>query len=389
MEIDRMQTSDEFRLGELLGILWDSRLLITTVTVVSLAIGGIAFVLLPRTFVSKVTIYPLSQADFVRYLELSQEGKRPQDKENGRQQDDGAFPYTPNTLLSEFSAYLRDYDRLANLASETGVLTRGTLSDDAYNESVRRFVSGIKFEVPKSQDIAIGQHFLNVEVKANNPETLRVFTRQALAEANAELARDLAVEVQKRAETIKDQSDVEAAKLQLEVDARRERAENERNDEILRVTEQSTIAHSLGLQKPLDLRAIEMVEHGSAASAQINSGGPQPPYLQGYAALDKRIEILRDRKDSDAFIDDLRKLQQQIYVAKNNPRPARILALLKQSPLADPKTAKLARFSIASTIPEKVFPKLSAFGIGFLFAGLLLGSAIAFIRREISRRFTT
>ena len=389
MEIDGRQTSDEFRLGELFALLWDSKLLIAVVTAISLVIGGITFLLLPRTFVSKVSILPLSQAGFARYLELSQEGRRPQDRENGKPQEDGAFPYTPITLHAEFSSYLRDYDRLANLATTTGVVDQGASSEDDYSEQVRRFISGIKFEAPKAQDIAIGQYFLNVEVRANDPDKLRAFMRQTLSEANTSLARDLAAEVKKRAETIKDQSDVEAAKLQLEVDARRERAENERNDEILRVTEQSTIAHSLGLQKPLDLRAIEMVEHGSAASAQINSGGPQPPYLQGYAALDKRIEILRDRKDSDAFIDDLRKLQQQIYVAKNNPRPARILALLKQSPLADPETAKLARFSIASTIPEKVFPKLSAFGIGFLFAGLLLGSAIAFIRREISTRFTT
>lgn len=386
MANDEMQTSDELRLGDLVRLLWDSRLLITAVTVFSLIIGGGAFLLLPRTFISKVSITPLSQAGFAGYLDLSQEGKRPEDKENGKPPEDGAFPYTPVTLHAEFSSYLRDYDRLAAVVAETGVVDRGALNEYEYSQQVRRFISDIKFEFPKAQDIAIGQNFLNVEAKAHNQEKLLAFMRQALTDANADLTRDLIAEVQKRADTIRDQSNAEAARLEIGANARRERAGNERDDEIRRTAEQSAIAHSLGLQKPLDLRAIEAIEHGSTAPAQINSNSnaKQAPYLQGYAALDKHIDILRSRKDNDPFIDDLRNIQQQIYIARNNPRPARMLALLKQSPLANPTTARLARFSMTSIIPEQVFPRLSVFGLGSLFVGLLLGSAIAFARREIA-----
>lgn len=375
MEINQMRNDDEFRLGDMLGLLWQSRLLVAAVTAFSLIVGGASFLLLPRTYVSKVSISPLSQAAFAGYLDLSQEGTR-------GQQGDGAFPYTPVTLLAEFSSNVMNYDMLAAIAAKTGIVDRGTSNDDEYNERIKRFISNIKFELPKAPDIAVGQHFLKVEAKAQSQDKLLAFMRQTLTNANTALARDLVAEVQKRADAIKDQSDAEAARLQLEVNARRQRAETERNDETVRVAEQSAIAHSLGIQKPLDLRAIEAVEHGSTAPAQINSGGPQPPYLQGYTALDKRIEMLRSRKDDDPFIEDLRKIQQQIYVAKNNPRPARMLTLLKQSPLADPATAKLASFSMTSIVPEKVFPKLGIFGLGSLFVGLLLGSAIAFARRE-------
>lgn len=386
MAIDETQTSDELRFGELLALLWNSRLLIATVTAFSLIIGLAAFILLPRTFVSKVSVVPLSQAEFAGYLDLAQEGKRSQDKDNERPSGDGAFPYTPVTLHAEFSSYLRDYDRLAAVIADTGVVDRGTLDDDTYNQQIRRFISDIKFELPKAAEIANGQHFLNVEAKADNRDKLLAFMRQALTRANADLVHDLVTEIRKRAEAIKNQSDAEVARLEVDAKARRERAGNERSDETLRIAEQSAIAHALGIQKPLDLRAIEAVEQGGTAPAQINnSGGPQPPYLQGYVVLDKRIEMLRSRKDADPFIEDLRKIEQQIYLAKNNPRPARMLALLKASPLADPSTAKLARFSIASIIPEKIFPKLSVFGLGALLAGLLLGSVIAFVRREIAR----
>lgn len=386
MEIDQTESAEEFSLGDVLTLLWRSKLLIAAVTTLSLIVGGVSFFLLPRTFVSKISIVPLSQAGFAGYLDLSQEGKRTQDKDNGKPPEDGAFPYTPVTLHAEFSSYLKDYDRLAAIAVETGVVDHGTLNDDAFNQRVNRFVSSIKFEHPKAQDIAVGLHFLNVEVKADNQDKLLAFMRKALVRTNTDLLRDLVAEVQKRADAIKEQSNAEVAKLEVELKARRQRAESERNDEALRTTEQSTIAHSLGIQKPLDLRAIEMAEHGNATSTQINTSGNQSPYLQGYTALDKRIEMLRGRKNDDPFIEDLRKVQQQIYIAENNPRPARILTLLKQSPLADPATAKLANFSMTSIMSEKVFPTLGIFGLGSLFVGLLLGSVIAFLRREISRR---
>lgn len=397
MENDGTQTSDEFSLGDLFELLWNARLLIAAVTLISLVAGGVTYLLVPRIYAANVAITPLSQAEFSKYLALSQEGRplrslqdnnqlnnQPNNQQNNQPRD-GTFPYTPVTLLAGFSSYLRDYDRLAALVAQTGLIERGTLSEADYNRRVQQFITGLKFETPKAQDLAAGQHFLNLDAKARNQDKLGEFMRLALTEANRDFAKDLAAEVRMRAASLKNLTNAEAAKLQLEMRARRQRAEHERIDDATRKSEQSAIAHALGLQKPLDMRAIEMAEHGGTVSAQINSSGSQPMYLQGYAALDANIEILRNRKNDDPFIEDLREIQQDLYTAENNPRPAQILALLEQSPLANPETARLARFSLASITPEKTFPKLSIFGIGSLVAGLLLGFAIAFVRQKTRR----
>lgn len=378
MKSDEMQASDEPSLEELFALLWNSKLLIVSVTILALALGGIAYVLVPRTFVSKVLVYPVSQAKFTRYLGLSLEGNQSQEVKNllgGR-----LFPYTPATLLIEYSLYLRDTDKLIALAKELGVVERGTMSDEAYDGQIQHFVSNIKVETSKLQGGG-DQSFLIMEGKARNQGSLLRFMGQALKRANVDMAEDLTEEIQRRSAAVKDQLNTEIVKLRLDIDAHRRRAESERNDDVTRMAEQSTIAHFLGIQKSLDLRAIEAIERGNNAPTQIINSGEQPPYMRGYAALDKFIEALRDRKNSDPFTTGLRQLQQQIDIIENNPLPSRILTLLKQSPLANPGTAELVSFSTASISAEKTFPKLSMFGIGSLFLGLMLGSAIALTRR--------
>jgi chain length determinant protein (polysaccharide antigen chain regulator) len=236
--------------------------------------------------------------------------------------------------------------------------------------------------MPSAEENGASQSTLNFRVRAGSPEKAATFVRKALTSANADMATDLVQEIQMRTDEIKDHIEAHTTKLNLEIEARRQRTENDRNDEIARVTEQSTIAHSLGIEKPLDLRAIEAVERGSTSAAQINSNGGQPQYLQGYAALDERIKMLHERKDNEPFVHDLRQLEQQLYTVKNDPRPSRIMALLNRSPLADPATAVLARFSIASVTAEKVAPRLIFFGIGSLVMGLLVGSAAALVRQR-------
>lgn len=377
MEINRMETPEELGLTELIALLWDGKLLITAITVAFVILGGTAYFLLPRTFESRVSVFPLRQAQFAGYLGLTQEGDAAQQQ--------GAFPYTPVTLHTEFSSYVRDFDRLTAIAMETSVVDRGTKSEAEYNLLVQRFVSAIKFERPNAEEMEIGQFFLNITAKADDQSKLTAFIQKMLSDANTDMARDLTEEVRRRAAEIKDKLEAETARLQVDIDARRKRVDDDRKDEMIRLGEQSAVAHSLGIEKPLDLRAIEAIEQGGAASAQINTNGQEQVYLQGYAALDERIDTLRNRKDSDPFVGDLRQLQQQIYALGNDPRPARILALLDRSPLADPATAMMVRFSLASATAEKVFPRLSVFGIASVFLGLLAGSGAVLLRRRTGR----
>lgn len=374
MDTDKIHLLDEFRLGDLLAVLWDSKLLIAAVTAVSVVLGAILYFVVPRTYESKVSVFPLHQTQFAGYLGLT--------GEVGDTLNDKAFPYTPNTLHAEFLSYMKDPDRLIATAMKTGIVERGTQTEAGYADAARRFASKIKFGEPDAQSSLAGQRFLNIQVRAGDRDKLTTFVQQALTSASRDMARDLADEVSRRASEIKDQLDAKAAQLQLDIDARRQRIEGDRSDEIVRVREQATIAHSLGIGKPLNLRAIEAAERGGATPTQINSGGNQPEYLQGYAALDERIKTLNERKDNDPFIADLRQLQQQLYLVQNAPRPARIRALLERSPLANPDTAPVARFSIASAAADKIFPRLSIFGAGSLFLGLLLGSTIALFRRS-------
>lgn len=368
MDLDKRENFDEFRLEELIRILWDSRLLMTAVAAIFVVLGCVAYFLVPPTFASKVSIYPLQQTQFANYASLAAEK--------------GAFPYTPATLFSEFSSHLMDVDRLSAIAEKTGVIVRGADNDAVFAVRMARFVSGIRFTTPKPPEFQAGQLFLHIEAKARNQVALQTFMRQLLLTASADMAGALSKEVKERASDIKSQLDAKIEKLKVDIEARRRTAENVRNDDMRRLGEQATIARSLGIEKPLGLRVVEAAEQGKTASAQINnSGDNQPDYLQGYAALDERIAVLQNRKSGDPFIFDLRDLEQQLYIAQNDPQPSHIIALLERSPLRDPGAARLAHFSVSSITAEKVFPRLSIFVISSLLFGLMLGALIAFFRR--------
>lgn len=369
MDTDRVKNFDDLRLGELIRILWNSRLLMAVVAAIFVVMGCVAYFLVPPTFVSKVSIYPLQQTQFANYAGLTAEK--------------GAFPYTPATLFSEFSSHLMDVDRLSAIAEKSGVIERQLDNDAIYNLRMARFISGIQFTTPKPPEAQAGQLFLHIEAKARNQVALQMFMRQLLLSASADMAGALSKEVRERASDLKSQLGAQIAKLKVDIEARRRTAENVRMDDVTRLSEQATIARSLGIEKPLGLRVVEAAEQGKTTSAQINNSGDndQPDYLQGYAALEERIAVLQNRKSGDPFIEDLRNLEQQLYIAQNDPRPSHIVSLLELSPLRDPGTATLAHFSVSSITAEKVFPRLSTFIISSLSFGLMLGALIAFFRR--------
>lgn len=373
-----------------MAILWSSKLLIGVVTAVCLAAGIIAYFLIPPSFTSKAVILPLRQTQFSGYLGLAQEGGISdfKDNESTKVLEERAFPYTPSTLFTEFTTYVTDPDRIAEIADKGDIVAHENLSEDAYRQRIMNFVSSIRFTTPKPQEIQAGIQYLNIEAKSDNKEKLTAFMQQLLLGANRDMATDLAADVRTRADEIKEKLASQIAKLQIDIDARRHTQENMRADNIARLAEQSIIARSLGIQKPINLQAIEKAEQGKTA-AQINTSGEQnqPDYLQGYIALDESISTLKNRKDSDPFITDLRTIEQQLYILKNDPRPARIQALLERSPLRDPSTAAVARFSTTAVVAEKTFPRLSIFGAGALLLGLALGTSVAFMRkREMSSR---
>ena len=357
MEPERHAEPSDLGIVELIDTMWAGKFIIAAFTVVSLLLGLVLYLFLPRSYQSEVEITPLRHSQFVTYEPLVAED---------------VFPYTLEIFETQYATYVRNFDNLAAKAKKTGVVQQGDLSEQAYDVAIRKFIESIAFEVPPPA-VGTPQHFLRMTARGGNVETLSNFMTSVLMDSSQEMAQDLADEVRQQAAIIKDKQLAEIAMLNADIAARRERFEAARHDQVAKLAEQAAIARSLNIEKPLELRALDAAEVGRG-SMQINSAAVSEPYLRGYAALNEQMNIIRSREDNDPFIDDLREQQQRIYTLQNSPRSERILSLLSGTPLADPSTAVVARYSLASVIPDKVFPRLSVFAPLFLFLGLLLGT---------------
>lgn len=350
-------------IADLIRTLWSRKFAIASTGLISLFIGIILFFLAPRSYQSEIDITPLRQTQFSLFTKLANQK---------------IFPYTPEALEIEYATYVRDFDNLVAKAKETGVVRRSGLSDQQYDSEVRKFVSSIVFETPPpsaNQETP----FLRIIARSDNAEALTNFVATVLRTSSQEMAKDLAEAVRQQANAIREGQLAEVAKLKIDIAARRQRVDAMRNDQIAKLSEQADIARSLKIEKPIEVLALDATEQGRG-SVQINSASDSAPYLRGYLALDEQIIMLKNRKDSDPFIDDLREQQQRIYALENDPLSERILTLLSRTPLADSSTAQLVRYSLASATAEKIFPRASVFLPLFLLFGLGLGIGYVLLR---------
>lgn len=363
MEVDHTAVSDEVGLIDLIRMLWVQKKLIAVVVGLSLLVGLVSYIFLPRTFETKLTVRPLRQTEFIPYLELAQEGN--------------VFPNNPVEFYKEFSTYLTDLDKLNATALRTGVISRDAMDSGDYAAAVQAFVSKIVFDRVQANDKEAP--YITIKVRGQDKTTLETFVKQAVVDASTEFAESLVQEVQQRVAVIRNQQNAAVTQLEVQIAALRSQEDTNRKDKVLRLADEAGIARSLGIDRPLNLRAVEAAEHGRSVSAQINTGEDGPPYLQGYIALDEQINRLQARSNLDSFTDGLPELQRQVYLLKNDPLPARILTLLEHSSLKEPSKANLVRFNLRSIVSEKVFPTFSMFGFGSVFVGLLLGIIAALL----------
>lgn len=373
----------EVDLRVLIEQLWQGKLTIALVTVLCVLLGGVLYFVVPKTYESVATIFPLRQSTYAEYIDLASATALPSavDGEAGR--DDflkTAFPYTRTDLLTEFATYLQNPAHLLQGVQESGIVSAGD-TDAERNAAALSFVRGIAFTAPTEKDPG-----LKMRVRASDPEALDRFVSWTVRQASVDLAEGIKSSVVRRIEAGRKQRNDAIAQLRVEIASRKAKADMARKDEVAVLAEQARIAHSLGIKEPVALQSLNAQGQSSAgASAQVFSG-EQPTYFQGSAALEERIDLLKNRKDGDPFIFDLRDLERQVYVLENDTRAERLSQRLDQSPLKDPATAPMVEYSTIGASAVKVFPKVSLFGAGSLLIGLILGSGLVLLRAGSSRR---
>jgi LPS O-antigen subunit length determinant protein (WzzB/FepE family) len=357
----------EIQLLDIIDMLWSGKFIIVSMTALSVIVGGLLYNILPRTYESNAVITPTRQANFANFLSLI---------------GAGVFPYTRETLLGEFVTYVRDMSLLRAAAADSGVVQRDGRDDVLYQRALVSFARDVQFTSSDKEP-----NVLRMRVQSEDPEALNKFTLLVLGGANARFAKDLSFEIsQQVAAGVEDRAE-QRSRLELEIVALRQKAEAQRADRIEWLGEQAKIARSLELDRPIEMRNPEPAVAGEKVSAQVRSDST-PFFFRGYLAIDEEIQLLQQRKEGDAFVEELRELEQKVYLLQNDDQSTRVERLLRESKLGDPEHVKLAQYDAEAASAKRIAPKLSIFAPASLLIGLGLGCVAALLRGSYARRRT-
>lgn len=388
----------ELGITDLADLIWDGRLVVALVTGLTIAVGVVLYFVLPERYQSVVEITPLTGANFSNFAYLK-EAK--------------SFDYTRNGLLAEYAKYLTDRDLLQEVSHDT----KADNLDVAFDVSLP-----VKDDVPPEDGV-----YVRMTARYGDKKVLDEFVNEVLKKASSRLAGGLRLEVERKVAAYDEKRAAEIKRLEVEIASKRQKLKAETSDSIEKLKSDASVARAVGLDKPLELQAqaltidrigpglqpqqqpkmsqspleqllaqqqLQQVPPGQqtiplpqmpAAARTLPSG--YPGYFDGYLALEERVKLLESRKNEDAFIPDLRDLEEQVYILKNDPQSDHIRRMLAQSTLGDPETAVVASYSLAGAEAKKSFPKASVFAAVTLAIGLILGAGLAIFRgvRKLKR----
>src|SRR5690606_30502579 len=123
------------------------KLTIILVTVLCVLLGVLLYFVMPKTYESVATVFPLRQSVYAQYIDLASTTAL-QPMMEGEVERGGpvksAFPYTREDLFSDYASYLRNPAHLLAGAEETGIVSGGG-TEAEHNAGKLSFVRSIAF----------------------------------------------------------------------------------------------------------------------------------------------------------------------------------------------------------------------------------------------------
>lgn len=342
------RANDEIDLRDLILTLWESRLLISIITVV-VVIGAAAYAFLTTpVYETQAQTLPPPASGLESYNSAHQmTGPAAHGVSPDIPVTDAIPPLTPNEAYQHF------------LRHASSISLRQQFFQDHYlpymadspNESQqarlwRQFNNQLTITLPRRpEDNNLMRLSLQGDDSQQIADWLNTYLEMAIRETRAELAANLTSAVQQRRNSLQDQAST------LRASKRRER-----EHEIARLQEALVLAESIGLEQP--------PESGNL----ITSYSGETTYMRGARALRSELEILQSRESDDPFIPEL-------------PVIFKRLELLDNIDLA-PEHIAVATIDEAARVPqEPVKPrKALILALGVVLGGML-GIFIALIRQ--------
>jgi chain length determinant protein (polysaccharide antigen chain regulator) len=343
---------DEIDLVELFMLFWSKkRFLISWCFVITLIAIIIAFIL-PKVYVAKATFYPPTELD-IRALNIAE---------------------TYN--ISRDYIYLSFINNLQSNTVNRAVfdalpMKRANLTDKEKKNKFLKFLKSIKLQRTKTEkDDKFLIDMSETSLSFADKDALRsaAVVNDLLAKALEVTQKDIIAERDKKIDFKKQQLEREIKLLRAKVKKERlakietlqaadklaiEQVTNQikrllnyakirQNDQIIKQIEASKVATKLGIKDPLDYKISKLAKLNlgqSTVTTELKDGQSEL-YMQGTMALDAKTNALKNRKNLETFIPQIRGLQEKLEALKHNELIEQLKARTNDDPFI-PELRKL------------------------------------------------
>jgi len=341
--IDSTDASGEVDLFEIVGAVWERKLLVicTTVTIAIIA-AAYAFLSTPvyesKYFISPPTINDIANLNY------------------GRADRSELKPFSVDQVYKVFLRNLQSESQRRMFFESTYLPTLESRTPDASNGALYdAFSKRLTVAMVGKED----NGRWSVSFQDTNPERSAQWVGLFVTQVGSSTASELTLNAKKEAAVL-------GRNLKLEIDTLRESSRRVRQDAISKIREALAVAKSSGLEDTV-------VFSGNGAEKLAGNMFDDNTYMRGSKALEAELDNLENRQSKDAFTPGLRDLQKQADFYKQVENEKFDIAVYRHDGVLDVPTSPIK--------PRKI---LIIF-LG-LVTGAVLGSALALLQHFVKKR---
>jgi len=283
MKKNFLSYDDEIDLIALFKIIWNGKIKILLITIISFLVGYVYNSQIPRNYLNSLTINPNENTEFIKFDNVQKLIKSNQI--NQINQINQSIQ-SNQSILTRFINELQDYEEFLLIVKNTKKIQDDFLKLNIEDQEIELFKYAKLLKIkPKKEE-----ENYTIDFKWHDPNEAKKILQDVLNLTSKNLKRSIDIELSQRLEYEK--------KLLL-------------HDELLRLdylNEQSAIAKELNI---IDNQIDNVNLSESSVSLNISTID-FAYYLRGYKAIDKEIELIQNRKHQN-----LKFIEQEINDLKN------------------------------------------------------------------------
>ena len=264
-----LSDSGNINLFQLFKIVWDRKIKIILITIISFLIGLGYSYQLPKNYLITLSLDESNDIGIVKINSLN----RFFEKNNNKEQKRGDYTITKELILEKFILELQDYEEfLIHLKNSKKIKNNFINSSPKKNFNLYQYTNLLNIEPPKKREKTYTLTF-----KWHDASEARQILQNTLELVATNLKNSIFRDLNELLNIEK--------KIILSNDSER----------IIYLTEQSSIAKDLGIEN----NQIDRVNLAQSSSISLNVNTADIAYyLRGYKAIDKEIELIKQRKYS-------------------------------------------------------------------------------------------